>query len=177
MSQLKYSQKLGNPWLKGEPKCSPKTWSREMQPMSLVIFMLHLQRLSLSLSISLIHFGLCTNGTNNIIGSIISTIGRRLCAQWKRKRIFTLTSYNLCILPPILKHEAMIFVILNSYACEDSHFLSGWVISRTNIMVKIVYNRATYPNVSLIKTVKLIDNILKPPCASPLINDVKNEYS
>ena len=46
--------------------------------------------------------------TNNIIDPIVNTNCEVLCDQLKRKKIFTLTSYNIIISTPIPKREMIV---------------------------------------------------------------------
>ena len=58
-------------------------------------------------------FGLCAQNIDTILDSIVNTIGTVYVINWKRKRIFNLTSYDYCISTPTLKVEMTIFEIHN----------------------------------------------------------------
>ena len=51
--------------------------------------------------------GLCAHNIHFIIGSIVKRIGGPLFDCLMRKRIFTLTSYDVCISTPNLKLETI----------------------------------------------------------------------
>lgn len=58
--------------------------------------------------------GLFAQNKDAILVSIVNTMGRGLCANMVRKRIFTLESYKLCIPTPIfLKLDFTTFTICN----------------------------------------------------------------
>ena len=69
---------------------------------------------------------LCAQYTLTILGSIENTIWEGLCNHFEKWRIITLTSYNLCISTPILKHEMTICVIHSCYPDETIPNLIQW---------------------------------------------------
>lgn len=49
--------------------------------------------------------GLCARNTDTILGSVVKHSWKGLYEHFKRKRIYTLTSYKFCISSSILEHE------------------------------------------------------------------------